>query len=389
VLPAGNPFDYQRPVEPAVLIDREPELDALQRAAADAVAIRLSAARRYGKTSLLAAHIGAMREVGHRAVRVDFGQVATVADAAERVARSFAALPGASRRTYDRLLSRLGISVGVAGLTLSVSGRTATRDLDRARSILAELLDLPRLLHEADGGLTVVCLDEFQDLLTADLALDGLVRSVIQHHGRAAAYVYAGSAPSLMRELFTDRERPLFGQARPLELPPLPAAETVEDVLAISGAQGVALDPDAVRRVVDVCVGHPQRTMLLAHHLFDITAVGEPAADPAGACLERALYETGDVHRTVWDSLPRSERAVMTALADGLAPTGSQTAEAHQIPRGTLQKALQRLVSAGQHVHVRDGHPALIDPLLGIWLARRGAAAGPETEAALRGLGLG
>jgi hypothetical protein len=309
-------------------------------------------------------------------VRVDFGQVATVADAAERVARSFAALPGASRRTYDRLLSRLGISVGVAGLTLSVSGRTATRDLDRARSILAELLDLPRLLHEADGGLTVVCLDEFQDLLTADLALDGLVRSVIQHHGRAAAYVYAGSAPSLMRELFADRERPLFGQARPLELPPLPAAETVEDVLAISEAQGVALDPDAVRRLVDVCVGHPQRTMLLAHHLFDITAGGEPVADPAGACLERALYETGDVHRTVWDSLARSERAVMTALADGLAPTGSHTAEAHQIPRGTLQKALQRLASAGQHVHVRDGHPALVDPLLGIWLARRGAAPG-------------
>jgi hypothetical protein len=52
-------------------------------------------------------------------------------------------------------------------------GRPATRDPDQARSILAELLDLPRLLLEADGGLTVACLDEFQDLLTADVALDG------------------------------------------------------------------------------------------------------------------------------------------------------------------------------------------------------------------------
>jgi hypothetical protein len=370
---SGNPFDYQRPVEPAVLIDRTRELDALQRAAADAVAIRLSAARRFGKTSLLAAHVSAMHEVGHRAVRVDFGQVATVADAAERVARAFAALPGASRRTYDRLLTRLGISVGVAGLTLSVSGRPAAREPDRARSILAELLDLPRQLHEVDGGLTVVCLDEFQDLLTADVALDGLVRSVIQHHGRAAAYVYAGSAPSLMRELFSDRERPLFGQARPVELPPLPAADTVEDVLAISEAHGVALDPEVVRRLVDIGIGHPQRTMLLMHHLFDLTAAGDPVADAAEACLERALYETGDVHRTVWDSLARSERAVVTALSDGLAPTGSATAELHRIPRGTLQTALQRLVSAGQHVDLRDGRPALVDPFLGIWLARRGA----------------
>jgi uncharacterized protein len=370
----GNPFDYQRPVERAVLIDRDEELDVLQRAAADAVAIRLSAARRYGKTSLLAAHAEAMGEVGHRAVRVDLSQVATVGDAAGRVARSFGALPGASRRVFDRLLTRLGVSLGVAGLTLSVSGRPATRDPDRARSILAELLDLPRLLHEADGGLTVVCLDEFQDLLTADAALDGLVRSVIQHHGRAAAYVYAGSAPSLMRELFADRERPLFGQARPLELPPLPAGETVEDVLAIAHDHGVGLDDDAVRRVVDLGAGHPQRTMLLAHHLFEVTAAGGADGDPVEVSLGRALAETGDVQRTVWDALARSERAVVTALADGLAPTGSRTAEAHSIPRGTLQKALQRLVAEGRHVERRDGRPRLLDPLLGVWLARRGGA---------------
>jgi hypothetical protein len=368
-----NPFDYQRPIDAAVLIDRTDELDALQRAAADAVAIRLAAPRRYGKTSLLAAHIAAMREVGHRAVRVDLSQVATVGDAAGRVARAFAELPGDPRRTFDRLLSRLGVSLGVAGLTLSMSGRPATREPEQARSILAELLDLPRVLHEADGGLTVVCLDEFQDLLTADVTLDGLVRSVIQHHGRAAAYIYAGSAPSLMRALFAERERPLFGQARPLELPPLPAAETLEDVLAIAAAHEVALDPDAVRHLVDVGAGHPQRTMLLAHHLFDLTAAGEQHADPAGVALARAVDETTDVHRTVWDALPRSDRAVVTALADGLAPTGSRAAELHSIPRGTLQKALERLVRAEQHVALRDGRPALVDPLLGIWLARRGA----------------
>ena len=200
-----NPFDYQRPVEPAVLIDRRHELDALQRAAAGAVAIRLAAPRRYGKTSVLAAHIGAMREVGHRALLVDLGQVTTTGDVATRVARAFAELPGDPRRIFDRLLSRMSLKLGVTGLTLSVSGQPAAREPERAREILVELLDLPRVLHESDGGLTVVCLDEFQDLVSADRSLDGLVRSVIQHHGKAAAYVYAGSAPSLMRALFADR----------------------------------------------------------------------------------------------------------------------------------------------------------------------------------------
>ena len=87
----------------------------------------------------------------------------------------------------------MSLKLGVAGLTVSVSGQPATREPERAREILVELLDLPRMLHEADGGLTVVCLDEFQDLVSADTSLDGLVRSVIQHHGKAAAYVYAAA----------------------------------------------------------------------------------------------------------------------------------------------------------------------------------------------------
>jgi uncharacterized protein len=367
-----NPFDYQRPIDPSVLINRRHELDALQRAAADAVAIRLAAPRRYGKTSLLAAHIAAMRTVGHRAVLIDLSQVTTAGDAAARVARAFAQLPGDPRRTFDRLLSRLGLKLGVAGLTLSVSGRPATREPERAREILLELLDLPRVLHDTDGELTIVCLDEFQDLMSADVTLDGLVRSVIQHHGRAAAYVYAGSAPSLMRALFADRERPLYGQARPLDLPPLPSAETADDLLRIATDNEVALDPADVRRVVDICVGHPQRTMLIAHHLFDLTASGDSASDLPGLALERALAETADVHRTVWDALSRAERSVLAALADGVAPTGARAAMEHAIARATMQKALERLVSAQQHVALRDGRPSIVDPLFAIWLARRG-----------------
>ena len=367
-----NPFDYQRPVGRGVLIDRRQELDALQRAAAGAVAIRLAAPRRYGKTSLLGSHVASMREVGHRALLVDLGQVTTAGDVATRVARAFAELPGDPRRIFDRLLSRMSLKLGVAGLTLSVSGQPATREPERAREILVELLDLPRVLHEADGGLTVVCLDEFQDLVSADTSLDGLVRSVIQHHGKAAAYVYAGSAPSLMRALFAERERPLVGQARPLEMAPLPGAETAEDLLRISAEQDVALDPDDVRRVVDLCEGHPQRSMLVAHHLFELTSAGADTPDLAALALELALAETADVHRTVWDSLSRADRAVLATLADGLAPTGTRAAKLHSTPRATMQKALDRLVAAEQHVIVREERPSIVDPLFAIWLARRG-----------------
>src|SRR5918912_2805429 len=98
----ANPFAYQGPVRPDRLIDRRDELDALQRATASRVAVRLAAPRRFGKTSLLDAHIAAMREVGHRAVRVDFSRVATGSDAAARVAQAFSELPDDPRRSVPR-----------------------------------------------------------------------------------------------------------------------------------------------------------------------------------------------------------------------------------------------------------------------------------------------
>jgi hypothetical protein len=368
-----NPFDYQSPVGPGRLIDRRNELDELQAAAADRTAIRLAAPRRYGKTTLLDAHVAVMTEVGHRAVRVDFSKVSTVADAAARVAEAYSALPPDPRRSISRWAARLGISAKLGPVTVRM-GRPAPRlDADDARAALIEMLDVPRGLAGADGGLTVVCLDEFQDLLVADDALDGLVRSVIQHHGEAAAYVFAGSQPSLMQALFSDQERPFYGQARPLELPPLPLDEAATDIAALLEADGLGSRAgNAVDELLAFTGGHPQRTMLLAHHLYNLLDAGEPVDDPTVEAIELGLRETRDAHQALWDALARVERIVCLALADGQAPTGSRVADEHRVARSTLQDALERLLTDGRQVRrAEGGAPYLLDPLWAEWLRRR------------------
>lgn len=367
-----NPFQYQGPVQPSDLIDRSSELHALHKAAADRVNIRLAAPRRYGKSSLLEAHMAAMRAAGHRAVRVDFYRVATVTDVAARLAVAYRALPADPGRLWDQLTRRLGLTLGPAGVTIQAGARgTPTAPTaDQSRQILLELLDLPARLHAHDDGLTVVCLDEFQDLLTADDRLDGLFRSVTQHHGRAAAYVYAGSRPSLMREMFSNHERPFYAQARPLALPPLPADEAISDLGAIFAAHGIE-PTDTIVDLVTAAQGHPQRTMLLAHHAFNLLSEDDPPQDVAGAALELALAETADAHQAAWDALARTERAVVVALADGRSPTGQVAAREHATSRSGMQRALDRLVEAGQHV-IRDGHRVrLLDPLFERWLQQR------------------
>ncbi|MGH2750467.1 MAG: hypothetical protein ACRDJV_15455 [Actinomycetota bacterium] len=238
---------------------------------------------------------------------------------------------------------------------------------------MIELLDVPRALADADGALIVVCFDEFQDLLVSDDALDGVVRSVIQHHGEAAAYVFAGSQPSPMRTLFSEQERPFYGQARPLELPPLTVEEAAADIVGLLDADGlVSRAGGAVDELLAFTGGHPQRTMLLAHHLYNLLDADEPVDDSTLEAIERGLRETRDAHQALWDALPRIERIVCLALADGQAPTGSRVADDHRVAWSTLQGAIERLLIDGRQVRRHDdGVPYLIDPLFAEWLRQR------------------
>jgi hypothetical protein len=366
-----NPFNYQGPIRPPHLIDRGAELEALQRAAANRVAIRLAAPRRFGKSSLLEAHVGAMRKVGHRAVRVDFSKVSTVGDVAVRLAHAYRELPAEPGRIVSRWAARLGVAATVAGVGFTVAPRAPRLAADEARAALLQLLDVPRALFERDGELTVVCFDEFQDLLVADDDLDGLFRSVIQHHDQAAAYVFAGSQPSLMRALFSEYERPFYGQARPLELSTLPLDEAANDIEALLGADGLEAD-GTVDELLAFSGGHPQRTILLAHHLYEVLDQGEGSERLGAAVIDLALTETADALQALWDSFDRNERVVLMALSDGQAPTGTIVADEHRIPRSTLRQALERLLSDQRHVQRNaEGRPYLLDPLLAEWLRRR------------------
>src|SRR3954469_22833407 len=263
----GTPFPFEGPVPAELLIDRAGELDLLARRAADRVSVRLVAPRRYGKTSLLLAHAGRLQQTSWRTAHVDLSRVTDLTDVARRLAAAYAHLDTPWVRAHlSGLLARLGVSLSAAGPAVSLGPRPMSADPAAAEFVLPPLLALPNTLRDDDRPPALVVFDEFQDLLVARRDLDGLLRSRIQYHGDAAAYVYAGSEPSLMRELFDRRERPLFGQADPLDLGPLPADEVLEDLARRFADEGLHAG-EALETLVVFARGHPQRTMLLAYLL--------------------------------------------------------------------------------------------------------------------------
>lgn len=211
------------------------------------------------------------------------------------------------------------------------------------------MLDLPLRLFERAGARTLVAFDEFQALPAVGPGIDGLFRSRIQRHADAASYVFAGSHPGLMEQLFGSRERPFHGQARPLELAPLADADLAEYVGARFEATrrdvGAALEP-----LLDLAAGHPQRAMLLAHHLWEHTPIGA-AADPERwqGALATVLAEQDEALRAAWDSLEVKEQAVYAALATaGAGLFSERTLVRFNLSKSSARCARGALVRAGK-----------------------------------------
>ena len=218
-------------------------------------------------------------------------------------------------------------------------------------------------------------LDEFQDLLVARKDLDGLLRSRIQYHGDAAAYVYAGSEPSMMRELFDARERPLFGQADPLTIGPLPPDETIADL-----AEPLRRRGPRPRRVARRA-GRLRRRATRSARCCSPTCwptrspPGEaPTPELAARVVDDALERTRPAHQALWQGLGRTERVVLAATADGIAPTSRSLATEHGLGRQTLDAAADRLVDQGHLIRIPRAS-RLVDPLLAEWLAAMVGAA--------------
>ena len=270
-----NPFVYSRPIAPDDVIDRDDETQRLLAAAVGGHYVRLYAPRKYGKTSLLRRVLrDAERSEGMIPILVDLYGVLSVADVAIRFERAYARqLKGKARTRIEEFLQStgLGLSLGALGISARIQLQPRTDPLPA----LHALLDLPLRLEESGGFRALIVLDEFQDI-TKVKEMDAVLRSHIQLQGEVASFVFAGSEPGLMRELFEDRERPLYGQAVPMRLGRLAdpdiAAYVAERFRESGRSAGEALNP-----LLAAARGHPQRAMLLAHRLWEEVAPGATA----------------------------------------------------------------------------------------------------------------
>jgi hypothetical protein len=300
-------------------------------------------------------------------VYVDLDRVVSLTGVSDRVETAYREqLQGPIRRTAATVIRTLRPRLAAGGP--GARAEIAPQIDEDARRVLGRMLDLPLDIFKKNGTRTLVAFDEFQDVLRIGDEVEGIIRSHIQHQSNEAAYVFAGSHPGLMLALFSDRERPLFGQARPLTLTPLedaPLGEYIEDRFERSGRHcGVALD-----ELLALARGHPQRAMLLAHHLWEQTPAGGTAdLETWTAVLDAVDRELGEGFERTWDRLNKNEARVLAALAASDETLFHQrTLARFGLSKGGAEYGRDKLIEYGE-VERRNGALLIVDPLLQRWV---------------------
>jgi hypothetical protein len=166
-----------------------------------------------------------------------------------------------------------------------------------------------------------------------------------------------------MQQLFADPKRPLLDQAVPRNLAPLPLDAVGHYIRDRSRASGreveVALGP-----LLEFTRGHPQRSMMLAHDLWERTPRGASADEGTWlAALDQAAADAAPLMNAMWRALRPNERRVARALAVATTPLHSEeTAAAVGIKRSSIGRALESLVSNADVIS-EHGSPRLTDPM--------------------------
>ena len=374
MLADANPFVYSRPVAPEDVIDRERETQELLGLAVGGHYVRLYAPRKFGKTSLLGKVLRDGEREGLVPVLVDLYGVLSIADVTVRIERAYAAqLKGSLRSRIDSFLKSTGL-----GLSLGAFGVSATLHTEPRRDplpALHALLDLPLRLEAGGGYRALVVFDEFQDVGKVQ-DLDAILRSHLQYQGEVASYVFSGSEPGMMRQLFERKDRPLYGSAVPVRLERLRDEDIAPYVVRRFEETGREVG-DALGPLLRTAQGHPQRAIHLAHRLWAEVGEGETATfadwERAHAAALHELQPEFDAH---WRALATSEQKALRAVIAGQgSPFKGDVLRRLALDKTTAHNAVQRLIAAAD-VEVVERRHVVIDPLFAEWVAGLESAPG-------------
>jgi hypothetical protein len=315
-----NPFVFGEVVRRAQFVDRGQEIERLQRDLADAQKVFLLSPRRFGKSSLVGAVFDQLGGQGIRTVTITVSSYSSYAQFLEKFAEKVIRAGGPWEkvkkwvgRFVEYVRPQAGLDLQTGEITLSF-GRGSDF---KPEPVAPEVFALPGLMAEKGDFQMAICLDEFQQIIQFDgTSVEGALRSAVQQQ-RKVGYVFAGSQPSLMKQMLAPR-RPFHKSGPSYFLEKIPRTDWERFIRAQFRERDRTLTADALEHLFSVSDLIPYDVQRIAHELWDQAELGNLKALDRGD-VDRVVHQLAvsqsDYYERVWEQLTQRQRAVLQALA--------------------------------------------------------------------------
>jgi hypothetical protein len=373
-----NPFIFGEIIEEPNFVDRTSELHQLVRDLADGQKVFLLSPRRFGKSSLVALALLKLRKRHVRTVSLTVSSYASYAQFLERFAEKVLRAAGPWERVKD-WVTRFGrnvkpdIGYNMTSGEVSVSLGRGTR-FD-PMPIAPDVFAMPGELTRNAGFRMAICLDEFQQVAEFD---SGTVENVIRNQAqkqREVAYVFAGSQPSLMKEMLSAR-RPFHKAGPVMYLDKIPASEWKVFIRRQFARRGRTVEQDALEELLTTADLIPYDVQRIAHELWDYAELSDRSSLSAGdvrLVTARLVAGQSTYYELLWQQLAVGQRAVLQAMAQrGDADIYGERVrgEFRLGAASSVQRALQALDTKDVLDRYR-GRYFFLDPLFACWIRDR------------------
>jgi len=359
-----NPFKFGTVVDEPFFIDRTEELARINQLIDSENHLFIVSPRRYGKTSLIRK---VLKESGRRYILLDMQLVISSADfAAQLLKRVYRISP------IDKLKGFLKAFRVVPSLAVNPVTGEVDVSFTPGKEEIVPLEDVLNLINKLgdERRRTVVVMDEFQDIFRIDKGLDRVLRSIMQGH-KNVNYIFAGSAESMIREIFENKKSPFYHFAYMMPLKMIPEEDFsrfLEENFSKVTEEYRSVSSD----ILEVTGSHPYYTQQLASVVWDMYSRSGSADDIIQKAVDEILQHHDNNYERLWNGFNMTDRKVLIGMSGSdLEPLSREFLMRFDAgPDSTVYSSLQRLITRGIVIK-EEGSYLIDDPFFRRWIVIR------------------
>lgn len=368
-----NPFTIGLIEKEEEFCNRQGERKELLQYAKSGRNVVIYSPRRYGKSSLVKILQGELSQDGFLTAYIDLFPVLSSTDVTQRIVVGLmkGLGKGIDPRSFLEKIKNIfhrirpSIVLEPEGVQISVQLEPHADPLIFLEDCLEGIGNWVKKMKKS----AFVVFDEFQEVtqLPESKKIEGLMRSKIQSH-RDIAYFFVGSRRSVLKDIFTTKNRPFYKSAFLYSLGKIPQQEFVDFLIRNFKNSGKKCSQELCQKIYMYTQGYPYYVQKLASLVWDRSDSGvtiETLEHAYGALLQS---ETPDFEAH-WSGLTNAQKHLLQALArvPTASPFSKDYLKQHELSLGGVQKALKVLIEKDL-IEKTDAGYLLTDPMMAEWL---------------------